>query len=171
MSYRFSRERQEGEAIWRRVPATALHQPLCWSENLDLGKVGPIAGVVAREQGKTIDGGVRANIEVWQGRRSHSASFAVIEEALARQKAGLPGQLRSLIDLAGQRCVQGLYGLESDRYFSVNDGIDHKRRMFGALGQGLAGPCRPLRIIGGDVEKDIAVHKDTLAIGKLRSKV
>lgn len=61
-----------------------------WRSQLHLWEVGPIASGVSREQREILYGGMRADVEVRQGRRRGAAVAAVGEERLAGEEGGRP---------------------------------------------------------------------------------
>lgn len=61
------------------------------------------------------------------------------------------------------RCV-------SDRYFGVNDGVDDQHRVFGTLCERPSEPNAPLRIVGVDIEQDVAIHRHSTASAYARSQ-
>jgi len=50
--------------------------------------------------------------------------------------------------------------IEPDRHLGVDQRVDRERRALGALCEGLPGPRGPLRVLGHDIEPDVAVDEN-----------
>ena len=148
----------------------ALPPALWGSKNLQSRKIVAVARYVASEQGKVSDSSVRANIEIGQGRVSHSSTAAVPQKALPSQETGFPGKGFSLIQSRGQGGIQCLDSGVADRHLGVDDGIDDQVCVLGALCQSPPGPVTPVRIVRGDVKQDVAVHEHAAARAQVRSQ-
>ena len=101
-----------------------------------------------------------ADVEVRQGRSPRTASCPIPDEALPGEEGRLPGQGKPKEVLLGKGVLELLDPIEPDRNLGVDQRVDRERRALGALGEFLPGPCGPLRVLGQDIEKDVAVDED-----------
>jgi hypothetical protein len=101
-----------------------------------------------------------ASGSVGQGRSPRAASSPISDEALAGEEGRLPRQGKSKEVLLGKDVLELLDPVEADRHLGVDERVDRERRALRALGESLPGPCGSLRILGHDVEKDVAVDED-----------
>ena len=77
-----------------------------WSEDLDTGEIGPIAGGIAGEQHQTPDGSVGADVEIGQRRGPCASPAAVSQEALSGKETGCPWHRFALVHSSGKNRVQ-----------------------------------------------------------------
>ena len=130
------------------------------SDDLERREVSAIAPRVAGEDDQARYRRVSANVEVGERRSPNTASSPIPDEALSGEEGRLPRQRKSKEILFGEGVLEFLDPFEPDRHFGVDERIDRERAALGALREGFAGPHRPLRVIGHDVEQDVAVDED-----------
>src|SRR5215469_4136889 len=134
------------------------------TEDCQLWEISPIARKVAREQRQPFDGRVRSDVKVRKRCGPLAAPPAIAQVALAGEEAGFPRQSFSLVGGKGQGCIQGFNGAETDRYLGVDNGIDNECRTLGTLSQCARGPVGPFRVVGRDVQNNVAIDEDAAAV-------
>jgi hypothetical protein len=123
------------------------------------GKVRPIAPRIARQKGHTTDERVGADVEIRQGRPPLAPTAPVSNEGAAGQERGLPRQRLALIVVFWQRGFEILDPLEPGGHLRVDHGVHDERARVGLPRQRRSRPVQPLRILGDDVENDVAVDE------------
>ena len=131
------------------------------SDDFERREVRAVARRIAREQDQTRDRCVGADVEVGEGRSSPAAPAAIAHEALPGEEGRLPGQGKSQEVLLGESVLELLDPLEPDRDLGVDERVDRERGSLGALREGLTRPRGPLRVLGKDVEQDVAIDEDS----------
>lgn len=128
------------------------------SKDLDCREISAIARYVSREKRETFYGGVRTDIEIGQRRVPQPSFPPVLEEALARQKTSRPWKRLTPIQSGRKSGIQGLYRGVANGHFGIDDRIEDQRDVFSAFRQRVFRPIAPIRIVGGDIEQDVAVY-------------
>lgn len=103
---------------------------------------------------------MRTDVEVRQGRSAPAASSPIPDEAFPGEEGRLPGQRKSQEVLLREDVLEVLDPLEPDRDLGVDERVDREGGALSARGEGLSRPRGPLRVLGDDVEQDIAVDED-----------
>jgi len=83
-----------------------------------------------------------------------------------RPRSPPPGEGIPLVDATRECGIQRFDVRVADRNFGVDDRIDNQCRVFGTLGERTSRPFAPLRVICGDVQENVAIHQNTLAVAK-----
>lgn len=130
------------------------------SDDFESRKISAIAGRIAGEQDEPRDRRVGADVEVRQRGSAPAASPPVSDEALTGEEGRLPRQRKTQEVLRGEGVLEILDALEADRNLGVDQRVDRERRALGGGGERLARPRGPLRILGEDVEQDVAIDED-----------
>lgn len=115
---------------------------------------------VSSESRQPADRGMGPEIEFRQGRSSRATRTAIANEALPREKRSLPWQRQPTSHRLGQRLIQVLDPVESDRYLLVNHPIDRQRRLVPAGDAPVRRSVMPLRVLGHHILQNLAVDGD-----------
>jgi hypothetical protein len=103
---------------------------------------------------------VGSDVEVGQGGSPRAAPSPIPEVTLAGEEGRFPGQRESQEVLLGKGVLELFDLLEADRDLGIDQRVDRECGALGALREGLPRPSGPFRVLGEDVEQDVAVDED-----------
>jgi hypothetical protein len=74
---------------------------------------------------------VRADIKIWQWPYARPTPPPILKERFACEKSGLVGKRVTPERLRGNGRLEILDSTKTDRYFTINNSVDHQRRFIG----------------------------------------
>jgi len=147
------------DLIVAQLPARALVTLRLGMNDPHRGEVRSEPRCIAREQCQRVDSSVRADEEVWKRRPLGATTLAVLHKGLSCEKGGFPRHGCPPKVSARKRYLHRLDLGEAHRDFGIDDSVDQQWPSVSSLGECVCGPAEPIRILGENIEQDIAVYQ------------
>jgi len=130
-----------------------------WGDDLDVWKIGAIAGSVPCNERPLLHFSMSADLEIWQRRSFRAAASTVFQKSLRRKPPGTVRQRQPLKDRRIKPPVQIAGSCESRCQFSVDDWVDENRPLRCGLAKLVFRPGKPDRVGSRDVQQHVRVEK------------
>jgi len=130
-----------------------------WGDDLDVGKIGAIAGGVSRDERSLLNFSMSADIKIWQWRGFRAAASTVFQKSLRREPAGTVRQRQPLKDRRIKPPIQIAGSCESRCQFRVDDWVDENRSLRCGRAKLVLRPGEPDRVGSRDVQQHVRVEK------------
>jgi hypothetical protein len=130
-----------------------------WGDDLDVRKIGAIAGSVSCDERPLFNFCMSADIEIWQWRGFRAAASTVFQKSLRREPPGTVRQRQPLKDRRIKPPVQIAGSCESQCQFRVDDWVDENRPLRCGSAKLVLKPSEPDRVGSRDVQQHVRVEK------------